>query len=197
MSQIATYSGHLLDLMSPDDEAIDPCDIAHTLSQICRFNGRTREFYSVAQHNCMVCDLVPAQDKLAALLKDAPAAYMGDLLRPLKKMIGLAEDIEDDLWQAVCRRFDLYPMLPDSVSEAERVVTVTEMRDLMNIPLMPGQSHNYIAGLPEQIRPWAPAEARTQFLDRFLDLLTDPATPESYGTSSLPDGCDLHGRPSA
>ncbi len=87
---------------------IELADIAHALSNICRFNGHCREFYSVAQHSA-VCALLAAEAmpkgldpacglrvprgelELARwmLLHDAHEAYIGDISAPLKKWIAL------------------------------------------------------------------------------------------------------------
>lgn len=73
-------------------------DIAHRLSNICRFNGATREFFPVGQH-CLetgaLCyahakefNVDPFKAYLAGLLHDAPEYSYGDLITPVKKKIG-------------------------------------------------------------------------------------------------------------
>lgn len=65
-------------------------DVPHCLSMICRYNGFVREFYSVAQHSVLVCELAEALHGAysptahCALLHDATEAYLGDISRPLK-----------------------------------------------------------------------------------------------------------------
>lgn len=51
MSYITTFTGKHFDPTHPVPEKIDVKDIAHALSLICRANGHTRFFYSVAQHS--------------------------------------------------------------------------------------------------------------------------------------------------
>lgn len=53
MNWILTSTGKRFDLFEPDADMIDPRDISHSLAHLCRFNGHTREFYSVAQHSCI------------------------------------------------------------------------------------------------------------------------------------------------
>jgi len=60
MSWILTYSGTRFELIMPTGAMVKPQDIAHALAHLCRFNGHTREHYSVAQHSLLVADLVPA-----------------------------------------------------------------------------------------------------------------------------------------
>lgn len=59
MNWILTSTGKRFDLFEPDADMIDPRDISHSLAHLCRFNGHTREFYSVARHSCIVAELVP------------------------------------------------------------------------------------------------------------------------------------------
>lgn len=85
---VETYTGHFVDLRDPDPQSIDPGDITHALSLLCRYGGHVRNFYSVAEHSVLVADLLDRQGHenlvLAGLLHDAAEAYLGDITRPLK-----------------------------------------------------------------------------------------------------------------
>src|SRR5574342_1090607 len=83
---IITYTGRLFWPLSPRLEDINILDICHALSNQTRFTGHTREFYSVAQHSCLVSDLLPEKFKLDGLLHDASEAYLMDLARPVKEL---------------------------------------------------------------------------------------------------------------
>lgn len=88
-TQIETYSGKFVDTLNPDPETIDARDIAHHLSQTCRFGGATSCFYSVAEHAVLVYDLMRYRGARGwaldgALLHDAAEAYLGDVVSPLK-----------------------------------------------------------------------------------------------------------------
>ncbi|WP_085630758.1 phosphohydrolase [Pseudomonas sp. R16(2017)] len=171
MSEILTFSGKYFDLHEPDTALIDPRDITHSLANLCRFSGHTREFYSVAQHSCLVADLVPDEDKLAALLHDATEAYVGDMVHPLKQWMPTYQDVEDWIWARICTRFDLDTELPASVRQADLIALATERRDLM--PTDPA-IWDRLAGIepsPEHIRPWSPAEARHTYHQRLMDQL--------------------------
>lgn len=101
---IITASGNQFSYWPVEQERIHIEDIARALSNICRFNGHLEEgiFYSVAQHSCIVAQIVSRQlidmfgpqtheepDTIkiiqAALLHDATEAYMADLVSPIKK----------------------------------------------------------------------------------------------------------------
>ena len=62
---ILTAAGRYFDFTRPADCAFDIDEIAHALSNICRFAGHTRTFYSVAQHSVHVSHLVPQEHALA------------------------------------------------------------------------------------------------------------------------------------
>lgn len=172
MSQILTASGKRFDLYEPDADLIDPRDISHALAHLCRFNGHTREFYSVAQHACMVADLVPEQDKLAALLHDAAEAYIGDMVQPLKQWMHAYQDVEQWIWERICTRFDLDLELPDSVRHADLIALATERRDLMPADSATWECLSGIDPAVGTIRPWPAIEARLTFHQRLMDQLS-------------------------
>ncbi|WP_043309536.1 phosphohydrolase [Pseudomonas sp. ML96] len=182
MSWILTRSGRKFDLAAPTPDMVDPADIAHSLSMQCRFNGHTNRFYSVAQHCCLVSNLVPAEHQLAALLHDATEAYVGDLVRPLKQgmrefyeaqsLESLYDAVERRVWIAICFRFDLDPHLPDCVKHADLVALATEKRDLMPEHPEPWPCLDGIQAHADQIDPWEPSAAAINYHRRLLDLLT-------------------------
>ncbi len=95
MNTIRTFTNKTIDLYSPTVEDIDIIDIAHALSNLCRFSGHTHTFYSVAQHSLLVSYLVPYNAlRRVALLHDAAEAYLGDVVSPLKKMLNSSFQID-------------------------------------------------------------------------------------------------------
>lgn len=112
-----TASGKIISLNDPTPEMIDIQDIAGALSKICRFGGHTSAFYSVAQHSVLVASLVPDSLKKEALLHDATEAYLGDVIKPLKVLLGSRyTDLEGEFTKAISQRFNvdlegLYPSI--------------------------------------------------------------------------------------
>lgn len=172
MSWILTFTGKQFDLYDPDVELIDPRDIAHSLANLCRFNGHTREFYSVAQHCCLVADLVPEEDKLAALLHDGAEAYVGDMVRPLKQWMAAYQDVEEWIWERICTRFKLDTELPATVRRADLIALAIERRDLMPTDSASWDCLVGIEPAAATIRPWSPNEARLTYQQRLMDQLT-------------------------
>ncbi|MFZ3182831.1 MAG: phosphohydrolase [Pseudomonas sp.] len=171
MSWILTHSGKRIELLAPTAAMIDPMDIAHSLAHQARFNGHTRGFYSVAQHCCIVADLVPAEHQLAALLHDATEAYVGDLVRPLKQLLPDFVDIEQRIWLAICDQFNLEPELPPCVHDADLIALATERRDLM--PAHP-DAWPCLAGTQPSaaiIKPWGSPVSAMNYFNRLMQLL--------------------------
>lgn len=89
---IELASGRFLDLADPCADDITLEDVAHGLSNTCRFAGQSSRFYSVAEHALLCAAYVRAtggspSTRLAALHHDDHEAYMGDVTRPLKALM--------------------------------------------------------------------------------------------------------------
>ncbi|MFZ3183103.1 MAG: phosphohydrolase [Pseudomonas sp.] len=182
MTWILTLTGKRFELLAPTAAMIDPMDIAHSLAHQCRFNGHSKGFYSVAQHCCIVADLVPTEHQLVALLHDATEAYVGDLVRPLKQLLPAFVDIEHRIWLAICERFNLEPELPACVHDADLIALATERRDLIALAterrdLMPSHPGTWecLAGTQPsttRIKPWGTTEATVNYFHRLMQLLS-------------------------
>jgi hypothetical protein len=75
MSKTLTFTGRAIDLSRRQDNDFAVNDIAHALSQQCRFHGHTRQFYSYAQHAVMVSKMVPVEYRLEALFYESARVY--------------------------------------------------------------------------------------------------------------------------
>ena len=109
-----TFSGKKIKIKNPQVDDIDIRDIAAALSKICRFGGHSSEFYSVAQHSVLVALMVPKRLRAAALLHDASEAYLGDVIKPLKVILGpIYAELEANFQRVIMERFLSIPPLAD------------------------------------------------------------------------------------
>ena len=146
-------------------------DIAHALSNLCRYTGHCQTFYSVAQHSVLVSEIVPTHLALEGLLHDATEAYVGDVNRPLKMLLPQYREIEQRVDAAIRERFRLPVQESPEVKEADNILLVTESRDLM--PPSPGgvvDEWGWARDIPRLARPITPLPAvlaRSQFIRAF------------------------------
>ena len=169
-----THTGKHVHPLSPSPSEISIFDVAHALSQICRFVGHTTAFYSVAQHCVLVSEHVPQEDALWGLLHDASEAFLCDLPSPIKRdpEMSIYRLAEDRLMRAVCARYDLWHEMPRSVRVADRVLLATEFRDVTTMD-DPEWIRNECGVEPLDgycIVGWPPIVAEQRFLDRFEEL---------------------------
>jgi hypothetical protein len=164
-----TRRGGRLHYRDPQPEDIDIKDIAHSLSQLCRFTGHCEPFYSVAQHSVLVSEEVPREHKLAGLLHDAVEAYIGDIASPLKWELGpRVHELEDGIARVIFAKYGVPWPMHACIKRADLGLLATEGRDLMPNGLD-------LSGIPDMpppisdlhIRPWVPEVARMVFLHQF------------------------------
>lgn len=160
----------------PEDVTIE--DIAHALSNKCRWGGRPREFYSVCQHSVHVAQIVErtrSELTLAALLHDAAEAYLEDVPTPIKCVLWVDRAcvmepfhstelrVLDAVWQAM----GLGEFVEHhAIHMADRIALATEARDLMGGLTWGGM----VETNEPTIEPLSPRAARTQFLSMFRRL---------------------------
>lgn len=177
MSWILTHSGTAFDPINPNPAAININDIAHALSNICRFNGHTRVFYSVAQHCVIVSNIVPAELALAGLLHDASEAFICDVASPVKPHLEGYACIEHRIMRAVAEAFDIDPALfrHPEIKRADLVALATEKRDLMPIHPAPWPCLAGLSPLPNHIEAAPSIWAKPMFLNTFERLMAERA----------------------
>lgn len=163
-----TSTGRAVWPLDPRADELDIVDIAHALSNLCRYGGHCREFYSVAQHSVLVSRALPDEHKLWGLLHDASEAYLVDIPRPVKRFMPDYERAENRMLRRVATRFGLSEKIPDEVKRVDNAILVDEMRQLMSKPPAPWKLPEPALGI--EIKPWSPKVARTRFLAEFLKL---------------------------
>lgn len=151
---------------SPDDVHIE--DIAHALSMLCRYGGHCRQFYSVAEHSLHASFFVPPADALWALLHDASEAYLVDVPRPVKPLLGGYRDLEAGIMRAVCTRFGLAPEEPPAVSRVDRALLFDERTQ--NMAVAPEAWSTDAPPVGAALRFFSPPVAEALFLARFGEL---------------------------
>lgn len=180
---ILTASGLYVEPLNLQAEDVRLSDIAHALSNQCRFSGHTRHFYSVAEHSVRVMDSLRADgasiDVLRwGLLHDASEAYLVDLPRPLKldpTFGAFYREAETRAQDAIAEAFGLGWPEPLAVKVMDVRLLATERRDLMP----PGGDWAVLDGvkpLHYRMTPWSADTARTMFLHSAEDLGLSSAT---------------------
>ena len=171
-SWIQTFTGEKAYVRNPWATRIVLADIAHALSNICRYNGHCEPFYSVAQHSVHVSYLVPPELAAAGLLHDAAEAYTGDIPKPWKQELPDFRALSAMWESAIMIRFRVN-ISTLAVKHADDTALATEKRDLMvhNTPWV-----EWAHGAPEVdpdpfgIIPLTPKEAEADFLGRAREL---------------------------
>lgn len=170
MSLIQTHSGLAFDVLRCTSADVRIDDIAHALSNLCRFGGHCRRFYSVAEHSVHVSHLVPREFALEALMHDASEAYCVDLPRPIKELLPGYRDIEARIAEAIRRAYWLPATESPCVKEADNAMLLAERDALLDEPPVPWA---WAAGLiPANRVPMclSPDGAKEAFLARFTEL---------------------------
>ncbi|ELY58817.1 hypothetical protein C491_08353 [Natronococcus amylolyticus DSM 10524] len=125
-ASIDTRTGGTITPLAPEPERIELADVAHALSNLSRFAGQAKCFYSVARHSVHVSREVEARDGGQAaqrwgLLHDASEAYLSDVPAPVKRSLPGYTAAERRLQTAVRDAVGL-----ELTAEDERLVDVVD-----------------------------------------------------------------------
>lgn len=112
---INTISAGKFSIFEPKIEQIEIKDIARGLSNNSHFGGHCPKFFSIAQHSILVFQLYindqgidyDTEIGLLALLHDAPEAYIGDMIKPLKIHFPAFKEIENKIMSVIAEKFHL------------------------------------------------------------------------------------------
>ena len=154
---IRTFGGIYVNVFNPTVDMIDINDIAHALAHQCRFSGHTSSFYSVAQHSILCAELVDEELKLPALLHDAPEAYLIDVPSPIKHKLKDFKKIENNVMQAISKKFNISFPLNKKIKEADEVMLKREWEQLM-------------IREKQHFECLSPLEAKKKFLDVYHNI---------------------------
>lgn len=179
-SYITTFTGLKFYPLDPHDQdryRIE--DIAHALAHVCRWAGHTREFYSVAQHSVLMSQLT--EDlvlKRWGLMHDSCEAYVGDMVRPLKKFYSPWRRIERRILEQVALKWGLPWPMPEILKTWDSQLLFTEARDLMPPGTTCKAAVQDVELLKITIKPLPPAIAKEVFLETFKDLFMSRGADE-------------------
>lgn len=194
--EVETFSGLYVDTKNPDPATISLVDIAHALAATCRYGGHCQSFYSVAEH-AVFCSIRAQRVglgklwQLAALHHDDAEAYLGDIPRPLKPLLGTVyTELSDQMDLAVCEALELPFAGP--LFHAKAIKSIDTWALLVEARfLLPSQGKGWYLGeqgahawgLEEQpsriVVPdyWrggiSPSAAKRLYLDRHAELTSD------------------------
>lgn len=175
------WTGRRMTVLAPQQNSIHILDIAHALSNLCRFGGHTDLFYSVAEHSIVVSyimeELFERPDLAGvALMHDASEAYLTDMQRPVKVLpeFEIFKRVEEGLEAAIAEKFGIPHPLPTEVKRADNVALIAEVRRLMNGCSDPdwtallGSGHD--KEWPHELHCYRSGAAKIPFVGRFLQL---------------------------
>lgn len=174
--KILTSSGVYVNYVSPHVDVIRIQDIAHGLSNECRYAGQAREFYSVGQHCVLASYLVPNVLAMEALFHDATEAYLKDLPTWLKMLLPGYKEIEEKFEVVIRTKFNL-PLETvlrannkKIIKEVDYKLLATEKRDLMPQDGEDWEFLKNVSPMPFHIKPWSPKKTKRKFLNRYEEL---------------------------
>lgn len=166
-----TFTGRAFYPLSAMPDDVDPLDIAHALALTCRYGGHVRRFYSVAEHCVLMSRAVAPEFALWALLHDATEAYVGDMVRPLKRMMPTYREVEDRLMVVICDRFALDHKFPAEVHDADSRILLDERASMLGpLPKPWGTDLEAMQPLGVAVEGWSPDDAEWRYLDRLTEL---------------------------
>jgi len=186
-STILTNSGRQIDPFNMRAADVNIFDVAHSLSRICRYSGHVNQFYSVAQHSCILAmnissvmqfqgakiigDHIHAELAFTALLHDAPETYIGDMAAPLKSRLPDYRELEEGVSEAVHEKFGLSEYYLDLVKPLDQAICVNEMDALYHGGAPAEVRANLGMGIPGiGIIPVSPDESEVMFLSIYRQL---------------------------
>ena len=167
---ILTHRGYKVSPFTTTFEPIIFDDIAHALSNICRWTGHCNQFFSVAQHSVYVSSLASPENALWGLLHDSSEAYLNDIARPVKKHPWFSNYLlaEKNMMRAICNWFFLPIEMPEEIKEIDNRMLATEARDLgfeFLVSELGFKPYNF------KIHPQDPVAAKQSFIDWYEVLL--------------------------
>lgn len=169
---ISTYSGKRFYPTNLEKSDIDINDIAHSLSNMCRFGGHSTRFYSVAEHSVLVSRSLPEKYALWGLLHDATEAYLVDIPSPVKQLFPEYKGLENELMKHIAKQFiGRRVAIPRIVKNVDVSILANEAAQAMKDKGEPWNLPKKT--LDVRLNFWSPKRAKTEFLTEFHELSKD------------------------
>ena len=179
-----TWTGKRFYILDPRVEDFCIEDVAHALSNQCRYNGHTDRFYSVAEHSIILTRYVLNglikgghgrlhRNDMAhlMLMHDGAEAYFSDVPKPIKNSIPNLEAAELRVEEVYAKAFGTLPKLPNWMKEFDRRIVMDEKRALMiansNVPWA---AYDSMEPLGVTIVGYEPKITEQMFLDLYEAL---------------------------
>jgi len=112
---MATVSNNIIDLNDFKESDVKLYDIARVLDHINRYNGHTKDCYSVLEHSLLVGVIftdnfmseLSFDNMMACFLHDAAEVYIGDVISPMKVMddFKFFRDLDDRISGIIYKAF--------------------------------------------------------------------------------------------
>jgi len=175
---IQTYTGKRFYLINPTPDMIDIEDIAHALSNVCRFAGHIKKFYSVAEHSVFVSRMCEKEHKLAGLLHDASEAYIADIASPFKPFLTNYKELEHNVMLVIAEKFGFEYPFDNDVHESDVYMLKMEAQELLNHKAEWSYENRYATPNKKEKygvypRGLIPSDAKDAFLFQFEHLTTN------------------------
>jgi len=170
-----TQSGQMCDLGNLKEDNIRITDISGALAKLCRYNGQTSGFYSVAEHSVLLCRYAQENGmrielQRALLLHDASEAYVGDVVYHLKGELPYFKEVEEKILNVIFKKFHInYEHNMKEVSTLDRAICIDEMYQLMPY-VDPALFAFGYQPLHVDVMCWAPERAQLEFMNEYNRL---------------------------
>ena len=172
-SEFVTFTGREFRILDFCTRDVRLEDIAHGLSNVCRYGGQCRSFYSVAEHSILVSRMIEHFSSIlgmtqSGLMHDGSEAYLVDLPTPVKVLCPGYKLLEDQFERAIFDAFGLsFGFKSPVVKECDYRMYLRE-RSI----LMPGKEKIEPSELDEllPIQCLSPEQAKRAFLERAEEL---------------------------
>lgn len=111
-----------------------PNAMAHAMAQTARYRGNADQFYSVAEHSCLVAALmddVTGGDPYEGLLHDASESILPDVSAPFKQLLPDLRGLEHRLDADLRKRFGLPAHKTEECTKADWLALFIESAQIL------------------------------------------------------------------